>query len=134
MEKKETKNTKPKSVSVDKKKNTKKTEKTGSDKAKKAPNGYILFGNEVREEFKKDGSEQRGAKETMKEISVRWNALSKEDKEAWNNKSKAMNDKLKAEAENEAGKSSVPRNPSKPDVAKEVKEPKKGNAKKEKVK
>lgn len=127
MEKnKDNKDNKSRNASVDKKKNIKKEKATGSDKAKKAPNGYILFGSELREEIKKQNPDFK-AKDILRELGNRWKALNEDEKKKWNDKSKAMNDQIKLDNDE---KDSANRKTSKPEGAKDIKEAKKGNTKK----
>ncbi len=106
MDKKDKKQVKSKPTSVDKKvakkeekqdKSNKKNEKD-SDKVKRAPSGYILFGKDERIKILKEKPDMI-AKEIMTEIGHRWKNSSDEIKKKYNDQSAAEKDKIDKEGE-----------------------------------
>jgi hypothetical protein len=106
MDKKDKKNVKSKPTSVDNKA-TKKEEKPqksnkskdkDSDKAKKPPSGYILFGKDERLKIIKEKPELK-AKEIMSEIGARWKNSSDDVKKKYNDQSAAEKDKFNKDGE-----------------------------------
>ena len=72
-----------------KEKKSKSSDEEGEKPKKKKKSGYLMFAAEVRPEVKEEltaeleeGKKLLG-KDVIKEIAVRWNALSEEEKEVW---------------------------------------------------
>lgn len=78
--------------------NSVKKVKDDKPKTKRAPTGYILYGDDVRPYVTKELTEalEEGTKlkqkDVMIEIARRWKALSDAEREGWNNISKVANE------------------------------------------
>lgn len=85
-------------ISSQKTNNKKVKKESKEDKPKRPKSGYLLFGDAVREEVKKDLNEkcEEGEKvkqtDVMKEIARRWKELSDEEKSKFNNKTETPKD------------------------------------------
>ena len=79
-----------------KSKKSKKVADTKSDddapKKKRAPSGYLLYINSIRDQVKTELGDELGPKDVTKELAKRWKALDEEQRTEWNDKSKAMKD------------------------------------------
>jgi hypothetical protein len=92
---KTTKSEKPEKSQKTKKKATKSDD--DEPKKKRAPSGYLLYINSIRQQVKQELGDEFGPKDITRELAKKWKELTDEEREQWNDKSKAIKESQEIE-------------------------------------